>query len=173
MEETDTFLDGVYSGIFEKVVNKVEMFGGIKKGDSIISIISTLQHRELLKGNTTVMYDHNEESSLPENYNGLGYLNLISIIFDIELLVNDFRRGNNINEEPADINLLFIEEPEAHTHPQMQYVFIKNIKNILKDASKGRDEQGAKKFNLQTLITYIHPTLLRKVNLMTLNIFSK
>lgn len=153
MEETDTFLDGVYSGIFEKVVNKVEMFGGIKKGDSIISIISTLQHRELLKGNTTVMYDHNEESSLPENYNGLGYLNLISIIFDIELLVNDFRRGNNINEEPADINLLFIEEPEAHTHPQMQYVFIKNIKNILKDASKGRDEQGAKKFNLQTLIT--------------------
>lgn len=153
LEETDTFLDGVYSGIFEKVVNKVEMFGGIKKGDSIISIISTLQHRELLKGNTTVMYDHNEESSLPENYNGLGYLNLISIIFDIELLVNDFRRGNNINEEPADINLLFIEEPEAHTHPQMQYVFIKNIKNILKDASKGRDEQGAKKFNLQTLIT--------------------
>lgn len=153
LEETDTFLDGVYSGIFEKVVNKVELFGGIKKGDSIISIISTLQHRELLKGNTTVMYDHNEESSLPENYNGLGYLNLISIIFDIELLVNDFRRGNNINEEPADINLLFIEEPEAHTHPQMQYVFIKNIKNILKDASKGRDEQGAKKFNLQTLIT--------------------
>lgn len=153
LEETDTFLDGVYSGIFEKVVNKVELFGGIKKGDSIISIISTLQHRELLKGNTTVMYDHNEDSSLPENYNGLGYLNLISIIFDIELLVNDFRRGNNINEEPADINLLFIEEPEAHTHPQMQYVFIKNIKNILKDASKGRDEQGAKKFNLQTLIT--------------------
>lgn len=153
LEETDTFLDGVYSGIFEKVVNKVELFGGIKKGDSIISIISTLQHRELLKGNTTVMYDHNEESSLPENYNGLGYLNLISIIFDIELLVNDFRRGNNINEEPADINLLFIEEPEAHTHPQMQYVFIKNVKNILKDASKGRDEQGAKKFNLQTLIT--------------------
>jgi predicted ATP-dependent endonuclease of OLD family len=31
-------------------------------------------------------------------------------------------------ENQADINLLFIEEPEAHTHPQMQYVFIKNIK---------------------------------------------
>lgn len=123
------------------------------KGDSIISINSTLQHRELLKGNTTVMYDHNEDCSLPENYNGLGYLNLISMIFDIELLVNDFRRGNSINEEPADINLLFIEEPEAHTHPQMQYVFIKNIKDILKEASEGKDEKGVKKFQLQTLIT--------------------
>jgi predicted ATP-dependent endonuclease of OLD family len=153
LEETDVFLDSVYAGIFEKVVNKVELFGGIKKGDSIISINSTLQHRELLKGNTTVMYDHNEDCSLPENYNGLGYLNLISMIFDIELLVNDFRRGNNINEEPADINLLFIEEPEAHTHPQMQYVFIKNIKNILKEASEGKDENGVKKFQLQTLIT--------------------
>ena len=153
LEETDVFLDGVYADIFEKVVNKIELFGGIKKGDSIISIISTLQHRELLKGNTTVMYDHNEDCSLPENYNGLGYLNLISMIFDIELLINDFRRGNNVNEEPADINLLFIEEPEAHTHPQMQYVFIKNIKDILKAACEGKDEIGAKKFQLQTLIT--------------------
>lgn len=153
LEETDVFLDRVYAGIFEKVVNKVELFGGFKKGDSTISINSTLQHRELLKGNTTVMYEHNENCSLPENYNGLGYLNLISMIFDIELLINDFRRGNDINEEPADINLLFIEEPEAHTHPQMQYVFIKNIKDILKEASEGEDEKGVKKFQLQTLIT--------------------
>lgn len=151
--KTDDHLDGVYKGIFEKIVNKVELFGGIKKGDSIIKIISTLQHRELLKGNTTVMYDHDENCSLPENYNGLGYLNLISMIFDIELLISDFRRGNNVNEEPADINLLFIEEPEAHTHPQMQYVFIKNIKNILKNASDGKDEAGAKRFQLQTVIT--------------------
>lgn len=151
--KTDDHLDGVYKGIFEKVVNKVRLFGGIKKGDSIIKIISTLQHRELLKGNTTVMYDHDENCSLPENYNGLGYLNLISMIFDIELLISDFRRGNNVNEEPADINLLFIEEPEAHTHPQMQYVFIKNIKNILKNASDGKDEVGAKRFQLQTVIT--------------------
>jgi predicted ATP-dependent endonuclease of OLD family len=153
LEETDGFLDGVYAGIFKKVVNKVELFGGIKKGDSMISVISTLQHRELLKGNTTVMYDHSDDCSLPENYNGLGYLNLISMIFDIELLINDFRRGNKLNEEPADINVLFIEEPEAHTHPQMQYVFIKNIKNILREANEGKDETGAKRFQLQTLIT--------------------
>lgn len=34
---------------------------------------------------------------------------------------------------PADINILFIEEPEAHTHPQLQYIFIKNIKELLRE----------------------------------------
>lgn len=136
--------------MFEKVIDKVGRFGGLSKGDSIIKIVSTLQHKELLKDNTTVMYDHNGEHLLPENYNGLGYLNLISMIFEIELLLSDFRIENKPNEEPADINLLFIEEPEAHTHPQMQYIFIKNIKDILKNASSGED---GKAFNLQTIIS--------------------
>ncbi|MBK6839988.1 MAG: AAA family ATPase [Bacteroidetes bacterium] len=50
-------------------------------------------------------------------------MNLISMIFEIEILVQDFKRDKD--KKPADINLLSIEEPEAHTHPQMQYVFIK------------------------------------------------
>jgi predicted ATP-dependent endonuclease of OLD family len=151
LTETDQKLDVVYEGIFKEVVKKVKQFGGIKEGDSIVKIISTLQHKELLKGNATVMYDHNNEHSLPENYNGLGYLNLISMIFEIEILISDFRKENMENELPADINLLFIEEPEAHTHPQMQYVFIKNIKDILIKASAG--EEGNVPFNLQTIIT--------------------
>jgi putative ATP-dependent endonuclease of OLD family len=150
LSKTDIHLNEIYSGLFEKVIEKVGRFGGINKGDSIIKIESTLQHKELLKDNTTVMYDHNGEHSLPENYNGLGYLNLISMIFEIELLLSDFRIETNQNEAPADINLLFIEEPEAHTHPQMQYIFIKNIKDILERASKGED---GKAFNLQTIIT--------------------
>lgn len=152
LTETDAQLDEVYGRLFKNIIQKVEMFGGIKKGDSIIKVISTLQHKELLKGNTTVMYDHNDEHSLPEHYNGLGYMNLIGIIFEIEVLLTDFRKDNKENEKPSDINLLFIEEPEAHTHPQMQYVFIKNIKDILKEASKG--EIGVNhSFDLQTIIT--------------------
>ena len=152
LRSTDEELDKVYVGLFEKVVNKVALFGGVKKGDSVIKIISSLQQRELLKGNTTVMYDHNDEHSLPEHYNGLGYMNLIGMIFEIEVLVTDFRKEFKETELPADINLLFIEEPEAHTHPQMQYVFIKNIKNVLVDASNGEDGLG-RPFNLQTIIT--------------------
>jgi len=128
LSETDVILSEIYSKLFESVINKVKSFGGIKEDDSLIEIISTLQHRELLEGNTTVMYNHSG-NSLPEHYNGLGYMNLISMIFEIEILIQDFKKKKD--EKPSDINLLFIEEPEAHTHPQMQYVFIKNIKSLL------------------------------------------
>jgi len=150
LRTTDEQLDGIYDGLFKQVIDKVRQFGGIKSGESIIKVISTLQHKELLKSNTTVMYEHNHGQSLPENYNGLGYLNLISMIFEIELIISDFRKDHLINETPADINLFFIEEPEAHTHPQMQYIFIKNIKDILIKASQGID---GKAFNLQTIIS--------------------
>lgn len=128
LNDTDEILTGIYATLFESVISKVKTFGGIKEDDSLIEIISTLQHRELLEGNTTVMYNHNG-NSLPEHYNGLGYMNLISMIFEIEILIQDFKKKRE--EKPSDINLLFIEEPEAHTHPQMQYVFIKNIKSLL------------------------------------------
>jgi len=128
--KTDGSLNEVYGGIFESVIEKVRKFGGIKPDDTKISITSTLQHKDILKGNTTVLYNHGSHK-LPENYNGLGYMNLINMIFEIEIKVNEFKRDKE--KTPADINLLFIEEPEAHTHPQMQYIFIKNIKDLLKD----------------------------------------
>lgn len=148
LSDTDKSLSRVYSELFSEVISKVSNFGGIKLNDSEIEVISTLQHRELLEGNTTVVYRHDAENQLPENYNGLGYMNLISMIFEIEILIHEFKRERD--KLPADINLLFIEEPEAHTHPQMQYVFIKNIKNLLR-AGVVRNDGVARK--LQYVIT--------------------
>ena len=136
LSETDNTLSDIYKDLFKGVIENVQKFGGIKLNETDISIISTLQHRDLLEGNTTVVYSHNDHK-LPEHYNGLGYMNLISMIFEIEILVQDFKRDKD--KKPADINLLIIEEPEAHTHPQMQYVFIKNIKKLLSEGIKRDD----------------------------------
>lgn len=136
LSDTDIKLSEIYSGLFENVVKNVSTFGGIKLNETTIEIISTLQHRDLLDGNTTVVYTH-DTNKLPEQYNGLGYMNLISMIFEIEILRQEFKRKKD--EKPADINLLIIEEPEAHTHPQMQYVFIKNIKTLLAEGIKRAD----------------------------------
>lgn len=136
LRETDVQLTDIYSSIFSDIVEKIRQFGGIAPNDTIIKVISSLQHRELLKGNTTVKYEH-DNKDLPENFNGLGYMNLISIIFDIDLMMKRFAKSL-ANGQLADINLLFIEEPEAHTHPQMQYVFIKNIKDLLKTGVVGK-----------------------------------
>ena len=136
LSETDSTLSDIYKDLFKDVIKKIQDFGGVKLNDTDIAIISTLQHRELLEGNTTVVYSH-DDHKLPENYNGLGYMNLISMIFEIEILVQDFKRDKD--KKPADINLLIIEEPEAHTHPQMQYIFIKNIKKLLAEGVKRAD----------------------------------
>ena len=147
LSETDSTLSDIYKDLFKDVIKKVQDFGGVKLNDTEIAIISTLQHRELLEGNTTVVYAH-DDHKLPEHYNGLGYMNLISMIFEIEILVQDFKRDKD--KKPADINLLIIEEPEAHTHPQMQYVFIKNIKRLL---GEGINKDDGIRRPLQYIIT--------------------
>lgn len=148
LSETDDQLSRIYVDLFHDIIAKVGDFGGIKPNESEIEIISNLQHRELLKGNTTVVYKHDDHNKLPEHYNGLGYMNLIYMIFEIEILIQEFKREKE--RKPADINLLFIEEPEAHTHPQMQYVFIKNIKKLLREGIKREDGEYRK---LQYIIT--------------------
>lgn len=147
LRKTDDRLNSIYQNMFKGIIEKVNKFGGISPTETDIKITSTLQHRELLEGNTTVMYAH-QSHDLPENYNGLGYMNLISMIFEIEMLMSRLRRS--IKEKPAAINLLFIEEPEAHTHPQMQYVFIKNIKELLR---QNRLREDGVKIELQSIIT--------------------
>ena len=142
--DQDDKLTKSYEKVFNGIIGKIAKFGGIYPDDSSIQICSSLSEGKLLKDNTLVLYKHGN-ANLPENYNGLGYMNLISMIFEIEIIKKKFER----NGKPADINLIFIEEPEAHTHPQMQCVFIKNIKNLL---NEGIAYEGKKK-NIQSIIS--------------------
>jgi putative ATP-dependent endonuclease of the OLD family len=150
VDKTDGDFNNIYTNIFKPLTDKISKFGGIKKNETTLKVISQIQAMNLLKDNTTVVYD-DQTNFLPENYNGLGFLNLFSIIMNIEIKLSDFRKDTKKDELPADINILFIEEPEAHTHPQMQYIFIKNIKDLLRDGKKiaGND----KSINLQTIMT--------------------
>ena len=147
--KTDHELTGLYSKVFEEIVRKVKRFGGTKENETIIQINSTLGRQELIKDNTIMTYKSGSQE-LPESYNGLGYLNLISIIIQIETIMAEFRCDSDKEKMPADINILFIEEPEAHTHPQLQYIFIKNIKELLREGKKCKDGLD---IVVQTLIT--------------------
>ena len=136
--------DDSVEGIFTSVFERVKRFGG-NDSEAELAIHSSLSEKDILSNNTTLYYKH-DDSLLPETYNGLGYLNLYGIIFEIETLMAD------IKSEPADINLIYIEEPESHTHPQLQYIFINNIKDLLKEHNDELKESGD--FScIQTLIT--------------------
>lgn len=67
LTNTDAKLNIVYEKIFEGVINDVKKFGGMSQNDSVIKIVSSLQHRDLLEENTTVMYGlGTNEHDLPE-----------------------------------------------------------------------------------------------------------
>ena len=136
--------DDSNEGIFTQVFERVKKFGG-NDSEAELAIHSSLSEKDILSNNTTLYYKH-DDSLLPETYNGLGYLNLYGIIFEIETVMAD------IKKDPAEINLVYIEEPESHTHPQLQYIFIKNIKDLLKEHDNELKTRGATS-GIQTLIT--------------------
>ena len=129
--EMDDVLNATYGDYFKGFLKNAKEFLNIKD----LKVISDLQSREILSNHSQIVYG-DEEKQLPEHLNGLGYLNILYLLLRIEI------KRTLFTEELKDINLLFIEEPEAHTHPQMQYVFIDKINALLKEVK-----------NLQTVIT--------------------
>jgi len=142
--ETDEKLNETYEKTFQKVVDDIKKFS-YSSNESQISVKSNLEEMNILKENTSIVYKQGDKE-LPEDYTGLGYMNLFAMVFNLHLIFDSFKKIHVEHEKQADINLLFIEEPEAHTHPQMQYVFIKNIKTLLSEGEKGLS-------SLQTVIS--------------------
>jgi predicted ATP-dependent endonuclease of OLD family len=77
---------------------------------------------------------------LPEEYSGLGYQNLISMVFRLMSFRDDWLqvgkaalRADMETREPLQpLHLVLIEEPEAHLHAQVQQVFIRKAYEILR-----------------------------------------
>lgn len=79
---------------------------------------------------------------LPEKYNGLGYQNLISMIFNLIRFRDEWMRVGKLgkrekisNTSIEPLHLMLIEEPEAHLHAQVQQVFIKKAYGVLRNHS--------------------------------------
>lgn len=77
---------------------------------------------------------------LPEKYNGLGYQNLISMVFNLIRFRDEWMRVGKAGKRVAEadnfiepLHLVLIEEPEAHLHAQVQQVFIKKAYGVLRN----------------------------------------
>ena len=165
IEDTDKKLNILYNGrsqsqvgVFSGITRKIREFSG-NRNEINININSQIQEKELFKSSSRLYFNYNK-MKLPENHNGLGYLNLIGMIFEIENIVNDFT--NNV----SDINILYIEEPEAHTHPQLQYIFIRNIKRLI-------DSYRESSIKLQALITTHSSHIVSECNFNDIRYFVK
>lgn len=74
---------------------------------------------------------------LPEANNGLGYQNLISMIFRLMSFRDAWMRVGKASKTTSaahiePLHLVLVEEPEAHLHAQVQQVFIKKAYAVLR-----------------------------------------
>lgn len=79
------------------------------------------------------------ELFLPEDSNGLGYQNLVSMVFRLMAFRDNWMRVGKAAHKAADdaiippLHLVLIEEPEVHLHTQVQQVFIRQAHKILRN----------------------------------------
>lgn len=110
----------------------LNIFGYPGLQDPNLSAATELNVKSLLESNTRVFYEGDDHFTLPETYNGLGIRNLIFILFRIYEYFREFQS----QPTPPKGHLIFIEEPEAHLHPQMQEVFIRQLEEIVSEFQK-------------------------------------
>ncbi|AKF52758.1 ATP-dependent endonuclease [Pseudomonas syringae] len=117
-------------GVFKPTLDRLAKLGYPGVNNPRLKIMSALDPAHVMSQDARVHYqigDGEDTATLPDSYNGLGFKNLIYMV--VEILDSQARWATMDNRPP--LHLLFVEEPEAHLHAQLQQVFIRNILELL------------------------------------------
>lgn len=128
--------------VFEGTLTRISTLGYPGFNNPTLVIKSALNPTMIMTQDTKVHYaleGGEVEVTLPDSYNGLGFKNLIYMVVEILDLQN---RWKEEEENRAALHLIFIEEPEAHLHAQLQQVFINKVLGLLQ--MEGDDQEAYK-----------------------------
>lgn len=125
----------------------LEVFGFPSLNDTELKPETTLNVEALLSDHTKIVYAGADGVHLPEGYNGLGTRNLIYMLLQLE----SYHKAYRARPTRPGTHLVFIEEPEAHLHPQMQEVFIKQLNAAVEKLSAKYPKEPA--WQVQFIIT--------------------
>ncbi|WP_146345490.1 ATP-dependent nuclease [Phaeobacter marinintestinus] len=127
-----------------------------------LSIATQIKPVDGLDHPAAVQYDVSGDASgvkLPESYNGLGFQNLISMVFQLMRFRDDWMQVGKFKSQvvtPDDrgiepLQLVLIEEPEAHLHVQVQQVFMARAHKVLRNHEDLEKEDSA--FTTQLVVS--------------------
>lgn len=161
--KSEQLFDSSLQASFAGPINELKDLGypGVYSPD--IQVRTKVQRKDVLNHAAAVQYSLNEavarssERYLPEAYNGLGYQNLISMVFRLMRFRDSWMQTNKETSSsqlsmvsPEPIHLVFVEEPEAHLHAQVQQVFIRKAHNVLRNHKNLRDDA---RFTTQLIVS--------------------
>jgi len=114
-----------------------------------------------------------DERYLPESYAGLGYQNLIAMVFLLMRFRQDWidpKTSSIPKDGIAPLQLVIIEEPEAHLHAQIQQVFIKKAYGVLRNHP---DLEDSSNYATQLLVSTHSSHIAHEVDFANLRYFRR
>lgn len=179
----NTFDERLRKG-FKDAISELEGLGYPGFSDPSLVLTSKVSPVDFLNHDAAVRFviGKNDQFSeapmqLPEKYNGLGYQNLISMIFNLIQFRDAWMRvgkhGKSSEGESKFIeplHLVLIEEPEAHLHAQVQQVFIKKAFSILRNHTNLKDSLN---FNTQLIVSTHSSHIAHELDFSCLRYFRK
>ena len=167
MEDAKKLFEENLKESFKSAIGELEGLNYPGFGNPTISLASNISTAESLKHESSVRYslgDEGVELSLPEKYNGLGYQNLISMIFKLIRFRDEwmqvgksYRPSSTASDAPEfePLHLVLIEEPEAHLHAQVQQVFIREAYRVLRNNKNLLDDKFTTQLTISTHSNHI------------------
>jgi len=135
--DSEAQLNTHFAEVFEPTLERLAKLGypGLSNPDLVVR--ASLDAGSILNGSAQVFYALPGDGdgsiaavTLPDQYNGLGFKNLIYMV--VEIL--DFHHAwIDADGERPPVHLVMIEEPEVHLHAQLQQVFIRKVREVLPD----------------------------------------
>ncbi len=149
-KELNFHLKNVFSDTLEQL--KKLGYPGVNNPDIVIR--AALDPSKVLGQSAKVHYvvPGGAEAQLPDSYNGLGFKNLVYMVVE---LIDLHERWSKEKDERPPLHLIFIEEPEAHLHAQVQQVFVRNVLKLLE---KNLEHESV--FQTQLVVTTHSPHIL-------------
>ncbi|MBJ7439282.1 MAG: ATP-dependent endonuclease [Sphingopyxis sp.] len=153
--ESEVGLDKHLAEVFKDTLDRLGRLGYPGLNNPRLEIKSALNPASIMTQDARVHYvlgEGGQAMMLPDTYNGLGFKNLIYMVVEVLDLQERWKAEE---EKRAPLHLIFIEEPEAHLHAQLQQVFIRNILDLLVIPG-----EGGGSFTTQAVITTHSPHIL-------------